>query len=129
MKFVSAYLAVAGVLLALDAVWVTFLARDLYAGHLGALFADQMRLLIAAFYLVVLTVGIVVLAVEPAVKAGDARRSMKLGALVGLVVFASVDLVSLAASQGLPPSLAVVDGMWDVVLGAVAARVGYAAVV
>lgn len=128
MKMVAAYLAVAGVLLALDVTWIFYVASELYASRIAALFADRLNILVTIFYFVVLTAGVVVLAVEPAVKANDGSEAVKLGAVLGLVVFASFDLVSLAMLSDYSLPLAVVDGVWDIVVVALAARIGYAAV-
>jgi uncharacterized membrane protein len=128
MKLAAAYLAVAGVLLALDVTWILYVAHEFYASRIAALLADRANLLLVAFYFAAVTAAVVILAVEPAVKARDGTKAIKLGAVLGLVVFASFDVVSLAFLQDYSQPFALLDGVWDIAVVAVAARTGFAAV-
>ena len=66
-------------------------------------------------------VGVVVLAVLPALEAGSLTRAAGLGALLGLVAYAAYDLTNLATLAGFPPRMVPVDLIWGTALTAAVA--------
>jgi len=65
--------------------------------------------------------------VAPAAAAGSARKAVGLGALFGLVAYATYDLSNLATLQGWPVTVTVADIAWGMFISALAALSGYSA--
>ena len=111
--------------LAIDALWLTVLMGATYKSYLGALMLAQPKLVPAALFYLLYTVGLVVFAVLPALRADDWRQAAMLGALLGLVAYATYDLSNLATLRNWPMPLTVIDIAWGTVLSCIAASVGF----
>ena len=69
------------------------------------------------FYLVFIA-GLVVFVVAPALDKGSWVRALLLGALFGLITYATYDLTNLATLKDWPLVVTVVDLIWGMVLAA-----------
>lgn len=69
------------------------------------------------FYLIFL-VGVVVFVIEPAVERREWMRALWMGALFGLITYATYDLTNLATLKNWPLPLVLVDLAWGTVLTA-----------
>lgn len=125
MKYAAAYLAVAGTFLVLDLVWLGYVANGLYRSEMGSLMVEKINLTAAICFYFVYTLGIVVLAVDPALDQESAARALMLGAVLGFVGYATYDLTGLAVINGFPLRLALMDLAWGTTITAVAASAGY----
>jgi uncharacterized membrane protein len=126
MKMLLVYATALVVLVGLDLIWLGLVALDFYRRQLGGLLLEQPRLGVAALFYVVYAAGITVLAVQPALAAGDAWRALLGGALLGLCAYGAYDLTNLATLRHWPLRLAIVDIAWGTALTAVAALAAYA---
>jgi uncharacterized membrane protein len=115
-----AALAVAVTMLALDLTWLGLVARSAYDA-LGALKAPQPNLLATALFYTFYLVAIIVYAVLPSPRVGQAARR---GAGLGLVSYGTYELTNWAVLTGWPAGLVPIDIGWGVVLTATAAAVG-----
>ena len=75
MRYLVAFLAAALTLGALDYVWLTNMADRLYRPVIGELMADQPNMTAALAFYVIYLVGIVIIAVAPALKERSLRRA------------------------------------------------------
>ena len=91
-----AYIASAVVFLALDAAWLTTMADRLYRPALGRLLLDKFEVAPAALFYLLYVTGIVVFAVSPGLASGRWTTSLGLGALLGLIAYATYDLTNQA---------------------------------
>ena len=73
----------------------------------------------------VYVVGIVGLAVIPAVNGGSWTSALLAGALIGLVAYGTYDMTNMSTLKGWSLTLSLVDIAWGTVLTAVAATAGY----
>lgn len=124
-----AYGATALVFLVLDAVWLSTMAARLYRPAIGHLMADGFALAPAAIFYVVYVLGIVVFAVAPALQTGRWTSALGLGALLGLVAYATYDLTNQATLRAWPWHLTLADLCWGTFVTAVAAAAGQRAAV
>lgn len=124
-RVVVAGAAVAGTMLALDAVWLSTMAGPLYRTHLpGVMLENGFRLGPAvAFYLLYLA-GVVYFAVMPALEQGRVVRAAINGALLGLVAYGTYDLTNHATMKVWSPLVTAADMVWGTLLTATAASVG-----
>ena len=119
-----AYLASAIVFLVLDAAWLTTMADRLYRPALGRLLLDRFELAPAALFYALYVMGIVVFAVAPGLASGRWTTSLGLGALLGLIAYATYDLTNQATLRDWPWRVTLADLGWGTLVTAVAAAAG-----
>lgn len=122
MRLTLAVFATALTMLALDLLWIGWIAAPAYA-WLGPLKAPEPDFLAAALFYVMYVGAIVVHAVGPADSVGAAVRR---GAGLGFVCYATYELTNRAVIAGWPWALVPIDIAWGVLLTGVAAGVGRA---
>jgi uncharacterized membrane protein len=110
-----------------DFIWIGIVAREFYASGLGALLRSEPIWLPALLFYPLYVGGLLLFCVTPALAAGSWRKALRLGALLGLVAYATYDLSNLSTLEGWPVTVTVVDIVWGVLVSAVAALAGYAA--
>ena len=128
LNYGIAYLATAAVFLIVDFVWLNIASPAFYRPKLGDLLAPNPNLAVAALFYLFYAVGIVVLAVMPAVAAKSLLMAVGFGALLGLVAYGTYDITNLATIRDWPVIVSVVDMIWGTILTAVSATAGYFAV-
>ena len=127
--FFLAWLFTFTVMLAIDALWLGVVARDLYQQDMGSLMAAQPRWAAAAAFYLAYPLGLVVFAVKPALetgRAGSLGRALLLGGLLGLFAYGTYDLTNLAVVQDWPLGLTFIDLAWGTFASAVSAGAGMA---
>lgn len=125
MTYAIAYLATAFVFLAIDYVWLAFIAKDFYARSIGHLMRDVPDLGAAAGFYLIYVAGVVFFAVLPA---ESWKGAVLRGALLGLLAYGTYDMTNLATLKGWPWKMAAVDMAWGMILTATAALGGYLAI-
>jgi len=110
-----------------DWLWLGVVARDFYATRLETLLRAEPSWVPAALFYPLYVCGLLVFCVAPAAAAGSARKAVGLGALFGLVAYATYDLSNLATLQGWPVTVTVADIAWGMFISALAALSGYSA--
>lgn len=123
--FVTAYIGSAVAMLALDFVWLTTMVPRIYRPALGDKLADPPNLWIAAVFYLLYVVGIVVLAILPALEQRNWLMALGSGALLGLVAYGTYDFTNLSTLRDWPVGLSLIDVAWGTVLTGVVALVGY----
>jgi uncharacterized membrane protein len=128
---VGSLLAVYGlglaIFLAIDFVWLGFLARDFYRQHLGNLLRADVNWGVAMLFYAVFVAGLVVFVVAPALDARSASRALAYGAFFGFVAYATYDLTNQATIRDWPPLVTLVDLVWGTALSASVAYLTYQA--
>jgi uncharacterized membrane protein len=125
MTYVVAYIATAVVFLGLDAIWLSKIALGMYRQELGSLLLEKPNLAIAAGFYLLYVVGIVVLAVVPAISEGGWVKALLMGAVLGLVAYGTYDITNLSTLKGWSTRLALIDIAWGTALTAVSATIGF----
>lgn len=124
-ELVCYYLATMVVFLALDICWLKGPAAKLYARVLGPILLEKPRLGIAFGFYLLYGVGIVAFAIMQGVRGEGVLDAMLWGALLGLIAYATYDLVNLATLKHMTALVAVVDISWGIIVTAVSAAGGY----
>ena len=114
--FITAYLATIVIFLAIDFVWLKFVALTFYRNNLGDLMLEQPKLGIAAGFYLMYAAAVVVLAVLPALRANDWSTALLYGALLGMAAYGTYDITNLATLKNWPAIVTVVDWIWGTVL-------------
>lgn len=122
---IVAYLAAFVAFLAIDYVWLAYVARDFYRDRLGELMLDKPNLGVAAAFYLLYMVAVVVFAVNPALEKQQWQTALLYGGLLGLVAYGTYDITNLATLKSWPVSVSIVDMIWGAVLTATVATVSY----
>ncbi len=124
IRFAAAYLLTLVTFLAIDAVWLGLIASGMYKRELGHLLAPNVRWGAAAVFYLLYVAGVLVLVVMPNLDA-PLSRVLLLGAVFGLVAYATYDLTNLATLLRWPLRVTVLDLIWGTFLTAATAAAGW----
>jgi uncharacterized membrane protein len=125
MTFLTSYIAGLIAFLLIDFVWLKYVALEFYRSNIGHLMADKPNLAIAGLFYLFYVVGVVILAVNPALEKQSWVLAAVYGGLLGLVAYGTYDITNLATLKNFPPIVAVVDMIWGTVLTASVATISY----
>lgn len=125
MRLPATYIATLVFFLAVDMIWLGYVAKDFYRSGIGHLMGDGFNIPAAVAFYLIYIIGIMIFAINPAAEAGDWQRAAILGTLFGFFCYATYDLTNLATLRDWPVSLAIADTAWGAVLTGAAAVVGY----
>ena len=124
-RLVVLYLICTAVFFAIDFVWLSTATSRIYKPMLGDLLSDQPKLAVAGLFYLAYVVGIVALAVVPALQEGNVVGALWRGALFGLLAYATYDLTNLSTIRGWPWQIAVIDMVWGTTLNSIVAVAGF----
>ena len=111
----------------IDLIWLGVVARSFYQAQMGHLLRANVNWAAAIVFYLIFVVGIVILAVWPAIERQSLGHAIALGALLGLVAYAAYDLTNLATLEGFPFRVVLVDMVWGTVLCGSVSAVTYLA--
>jgi uncharacterized membrane protein len=120
-KPIIAYLATLTAFLAIDMVWLTWLARATYVAEMGDLIRKQPNLVAAMAFYLLYAAGLTYFAVLPGFKSGSALQGLLLGAGLGLVAYGTYDLTNLSVMNGFGVKIALIDLLWGTFLSGITA--------
>ena len=125
LYYLKIYTTTLAGLLAIDAIWLSVVAKGFYRRQLGYLLADEVNWWAAISFYLLFAAGVLVFAIVPGLQADSLRIAALLGGFFGLVSYATYDLTSLAMVKNWPVTVTLVDMAWGTVLTAVASSIGY----
>ncbi|MEM9331431.1 MAG: DUF2177 family protein [Pseudomonadota bacterium] len=129
MTFLTSYIAGLIAFLVIDFIWLKYVALSFYRSNIGHLMTDKPNLAIAGLFYLFYVVGVVILAVNPALEKQQWTLAVLYGGLLGLVAYGTYDITNLATLKGWPPIVAIVDIIWGTLLTASVATISYFATV
>ena len=126
MQDIAAYLAILTVFVALNLTWNGLVAMDLYRRELANLLVEKPRAPPAGLFYLLHALGVLVLAVQPALASGDWHTAVIYGGLFGLCTYATYDLTNAATLRRWPGNLMALDIACGVIVTSLAAAAGFA---
>lgn len=117
-NFIKLYLISFSVFLVIDSIWLIFVAPKFYKTHIGFLMADKPNLIAALIFYLLFIVGLVIFVVQPGLASQSLLNILAMGALFGLVCYATYDLTNLATVKNWPVIVTIVDLIWGSVVPA-----------
>jgi uncharacterized membrane protein len=118
--------AVAFVLFAaLDIVWLMLMGSALFKPVLGDMLAPAVRLGPALAFYLMYPIGLVILAIGPALRSGSPTEAILLGVVVGAVTYATYDLTNYATLRNWSLKLTVVDILYGSIVASGVAGLTY----
>ena len=126
MRAVVAYVIAAITFGLLDAIWLSQVGPKIYRPAIGELMSDQVRWVPAVIFYLLYLVGITVFVTLPSLTNGGLARAAGLGALFGLIAYATYDLTNQATLRVWPTHLTLADMAWGAFATATASVVAVA---
>jgi uncharacterized membrane protein len=123
--FIKIYAVALIVFLGIDITWLTLIAKNFYAKHLGFLMTNNPNLLAASLFYLLFIAGLVFFVITPALDKKMWTQALLAGAFFGLVTYATYDLTNLATIKDWPIIITVIDLIWGTVLSATVSIVTY----
>lgn len=111
--------------LIIDGIWLTVVAKNFYAKHLGFLMAKNPNLLAAFIFYLIYILALVVLVISPALEKKSLSLAIINGALFGLCCYATYDLTNLATIANWPLIVTIADIIWGTLLSATIATISF----
>lgn len=112
MELLIKLLAVGGIMGLLDYLWLGFIAKKLYYAEMGKLLLDKPNMGAALVFYFIYVVGVLVFVVNPALERDSWQYALGMGALFGLVAYATYDLTNLATMKDFPLKIVLIDLAW-----------------
>lgn len=123
--FTKLYFIALPVFLIIDMIWLTIISKNFYAKNIGFLMKPDINWVAAILFYLLFIVGLVVFVITPAVEKGSWTLALLLGALFGLITYATYDLTNLATIKDWPVLITIVDLIWGTVLAASVSVITY----
>jgi len=123
--FIQTYLVSLVLFLALDAVWLLFIAKDFYQKNIGSIMRAEPNLYAAGLFYLIFLAGLVTFVTNPALLKESWTHALFFGMFFGLVTYATFDLTSLALLKDFPVKVVIVDLLWGMFIGGAVATGAY----
>jgi len=123
--FLKLYFIALPIFFAIDMIWLGLLAKNFYANQIGSLLKSDINWLAAILFYLLFILGLVVFVITPAVNNNSVMQALLLGALFGLICYATYDLTNLAIAKDWPLLVTIVDLIWGTTLGATVSTLTY----
>jgi len=124
LKYLLTYLGTGLGFAAIDLVWLTH-SSGLYRPILNPIMADQLNFTAAIAFYMVYILGLVVMAVVPAGRAGSWRQAAGKGAMLGAFAYATYDLTNQATLKVWATHITLADISWGTFVTAAGCTLGY----
>ncbi len=125
MELLIKLLAVGGIMGLLDYLWLGFIAKKLYYAEMGKLLLDKPNMGAALVFYFIYVVGVIVFVLNPALAKDSWLYALGMGALFGLVAYATYDLTNLATMKDFPLKIVIIDLLWGMLITAMVAVGAY----
>jgi uncharacterized membrane protein len=119
------YLVTLATFVAVDMAWLGTMASRFYKPTLGDIAIAVVNLPPAVVFYAIYPVGLMIFAIEPALRAGSWLNAPIYGALFGFFTYATYDLSNQATLRNWTFSLTAIDVVWGTFLGALTSAVTF----
>lgn len=119
MTYIASYLVALATFVAADMVWLTTMAPRFYRPTLGDIAISGVNLPPAISFYLIYPVGLLIFAINPALKSGSISTAVLYGALFGFFTYATYDLTNHATLRNWTFQLTLVDVTWGTILAAI----------
>lgn len=123
--FLKLYAIALPVFFVIDMVWLGFVAKNFYRSQIGFLMRGDINWVAAIAFYLLFIVGLIFFVVAPAMEKESWTYALLVGALFGLISYATYDLTNLATTKDWPLLVTFVDLAWGAVLAASVSTVTY----
>ncbi|MEI6277311.1 MAG: DUF2177 family protein [Prolixibacteraceae bacterium] len=124
-KMMISYVLTTLVFFMIDILWLGLIAKNIYRKYLGALMSETVNWAAAFIFYLLFIAGIFIFVIVPSLEKQSPGRAIVLGALFGLITYATYDLTNYATLKGFPINVVVIDLIWGTFLTTVVSISGY----
>ena len=125
MTYGVGYLAALMTFVACDMVWLGMMAPRFYRPTLGDIAISGVNLPPAIAFYLLYPIGLLIFAVNPALRSGSIGSATLYGALFGFFTYATYDLTNQATLRNWTTQLTLIDVAWGTFLAAVVSTVSF----
>ena len=125
MKYLIYYLTTLAVCVAVDFIWLSTTASQLYQPVMGDMLAAKPDLAAAAAFYLLYAAGVTVFVGAPALKTGKWAYAPRMGVLFGLFCYMTYDLTNQATLRSWALQLTLADIAWGMFLTAVSGTAAF----
>lgn len=123
--FLKLYFIALPVFFIVDMLWLGLVARGLYRNQIGFLLKSEFNWIAGVSFYLLFIAGLVFFVIDPALKQASWHSALLVGALFGLMTYATYDLTNLATIKDWPIFITFVDMAWGMVLAASVSTITY----
>ncbi|MEF8847483.1 MAG: DUF2177 family protein [Candidatus Paceibacterota bacterium] len=123
--FIKTFFIAFPVFLAIDMVWLGVVAKNFYRDQIGFLMKSNPNWSAAFIFYALFVVGLTIFVIEPALEKGSWVSALLLGALFGLVTYATYDFTNLATLKNWPLTITIVDLIWGATVAGSVSTITY----
>lgn len=123
--YIKVFLIALVIFLAIDFLWLGFVAKGLYDNELGHLLKQEFNLVAAFIFYFIFVVALSIFVIVPSIESGSLLKAILLGALFGLATYATYDLTNYATLEGFPLNIVIIDILWGTFLGTITSTLTY----
>lgn len=113
------------VFLIVDLTWLGFIAKGIYNKYLGGFLSDNVNWTAAIIFYFMYVIGILLFVVYPAINKDSVWHAVIMGALFGILAYATYDLTNLATLKAWPVQIVIIDIIWGGVLTLIVSLSGF----
>lgn len=111
--------------MAVDLIWLGFVARTFYRNQIGFMLKSSPNWTAAIIFYLLYVLGILVFVLQPALSQQSWRYALFAGFFFGFITYMTYDLTNLATLKDWPVIVTVVDIVWGTVLGGATSILSY----
>jgi uncharacterized membrane protein len=119
------FLVAFAVFMVIDLIWLGVIAAPFYRNQIGFLMAKNVNWVAAILFYIIFIAAMVIFVIQPAIVNQSLMSAVLMGALFGLVTYATYDLTNLATLEGWPITLVIVDIIWGMSLSVLVSAITY----
>ena len=123
--FIKLYFLTLPVFFTIDMIWLGLIAKNFYSKQIGFLMKTNINWLAAIIFYLLFIAGLVVFVISPSLEKHSWQSAVLLGALFGLITYATYDLTNLSTIKDWPLLVTIVDLAWGMTLSALVSVIGY----
>ncbi|MEA2020391.1 MAG: DUF2177 family protein [Patescibacteria group bacterium] len=109
----------------LDAIWLGIVSKNFYQKELGSLLRKDINWSPAIIFYLLYPLGITIFALVPVKDTNSLQKAASLGALLGLIAYATYDLSNFATLKDWPISVVITDIFWGIFVTATSTAIAY----
>ena len=124
-KMIISYLLTTLVFFVVDMLWLGLIAKNIYRKYLGALLSETVNWAAALIFYLLFIAGIFIFVIYPSIEKQSPGKAVVLGAIFGLITYATYDLTNYATLKGFPVNMVIIDLIWGTILTTLVSISGY----
>ena len=113
------------IFLTIDMLWLVVIARSFYRQQIGHLMSSTVNWGAALLFYAIFLIGLCIFVIAPAMEKKMWLHSLSMGALFGIVTYATYDLTNYAVLKDWPLTVTIVDILWGMTLSATVSVLTY----